>query len=150
MKRHESLIPLSRDHHHGLLCAWKLRQGIKKGVNAERMRPYVKYFYERHLKEHFREEEELLFSNKADKLVQQAIRQHRALESRVAEIDQADTHQFMAFADELDSHIRFEERSLFPHLETSLDPNQLEEIGTRLTALHAHPVADNFEDEFWL
>lgn len=35
MKRNENLVPLSRDHHFGLLCCWKIRQGIKKEVSQE-------------------------------------------------------------------------------------------------------------------
>ncbi|CDF79955.1 hypothetical protein BN863_22430 [Formosa agariphila KMM 3901] len=30
LKRHKSLQPLSRDHHHGLLLAWKIRADLRK------------------------------------------------------------------------------------------------------------------------
>lgn len=32
MKRNENLIPLSREHHYGLLCVWKIREGVKKKI----------------------------------------------------------------------------------------------------------------------
>jgi len=34
IKRHNSLQPLSRDHHDGLLLKWKINKGISKGVEA--------------------------------------------------------------------------------------------------------------------
>lgn len=34
MKRNENIVLLSRDHHFGLLCAWKIRQGLKKKLKS--------------------------------------------------------------------------------------------------------------------
>ena len=30
MKRDKNIVPLSQDHHFGLLSGWKIKQGIKK------------------------------------------------------------------------------------------------------------------------
>lgn len=38
IKRTKALQPLSRDHHHGLLLCWKIRQGIKLNVEPERIK----------------------------------------------------------------------------------------------------------------
>jgi len=38
IKRNEALKPLSRDHHHGLLLCWKIRQGIKLNIEPERIK----------------------------------------------------------------------------------------------------------------
>ena len=35
LKRHAGLVELSRDHHHGLLLSWKIRQGLKKEIEPE-------------------------------------------------------------------------------------------------------------------
>jgi len=41
IKRNEALKPISRDHHHALLLGWKIRQGIKNKIPAERIKKYV-------------------------------------------------------------------------------------------------------------
>ena len=41
LKRNPNLVPLSREHHFGLLFAWKLKQGLAKNTSLETMRDYV-------------------------------------------------------------------------------------------------------------
>lgn len=41
MKRHAALVQLSRDHHYGLLLCWKLKEGLKKEIEVERMSKYI-------------------------------------------------------------------------------------------------------------
>ena len=40
IKRSKQLSPLSREHHDGLLFAWKIRQGFENGTPLEEMRKY--------------------------------------------------------------------------------------------------------------
>ena len=40
IKRSEFLKPISREHHHGLLLCWKIRAGLKKGIEPERIKLY--------------------------------------------------------------------------------------------------------------
>ncbi len=62
IKRNENMVPLSRDHHFGLLFCWKIRQGLKAKIDLERIRKYILHFWKSHLEQHFKEEETLLFS----------------------------------------------------------------------------------------
>ena len=67
MKRHESLVPLSRDHHEALLLAQRIRKGKSvafrsdwpedRGLQRDRL---VEYFDTR-LTYHFQAEEDFLF-----------------------------------------------------------------------------------------
>ena len=41
MKRDKNIIPLSQDHHFGLLSGWKIKQGIKKNISYERIKNYI-------------------------------------------------------------------------------------------------------------
>jgi len=151
MKRHESIVLLSRDHHFGLLFCWKIRQGVKKGVATERIQPYIHHFWESHLQQHFQEEETLLFSKVNDALSHQAVEEHRAIEQLVSIIHTSKgitTEALTTIADKVDNHIRFEERVLFPHLENVLTTTQLEVISNHLQQHHV-AVEDNFSDEFW-
>jgi iron-sulfur cluster repair protein YtfE (RIC family) len=61
MKRNDNIVWLSRDHHSGLLCSWKVRQGVKKEIEPGRIKNYILYFFENHLEDHFKAEEEVLF-----------------------------------------------------------------------------------------
>lgn len=151
MKRHKSIIPLSKDHHFGLLCCWKIRQGIGKNIPADRIKTYVLYFWEAHLVKHFDEEEQLLFNKIQDTLNLQAIAEHRQLRSLADEIaNSASIKNLNAFADLLEKHIRFEERVLFPYLETIFPEEELQLIGQQLEKLHSTTATDDFADEFWV
>ncbi len=151
MKRHAGIIPLSRDHHFGLLCCWKIRQGIRKGVATERIKSYIEYFWSAHLKKHFSEEESLLLAGRHnDELCSRAVREHHQLQEEIAVLkDDSSEERLLCFADLLDDHIRFEERILFPHLEKTLPEETLATIGKELEALHATPVPDDYPDAFW-
>ena len=149
MKRNENIIPLSHDHHFGLLCCWKIRQGLKKEVELSRIQKYVDYFWNNHLKEHFKEEDDILFPYLEDEFSTRVAKEHQDLGSLYNGIsDNPSVQNFEAFANLLDDHIRFEERQWFPHLEENLNENQLLEIGKKLEEVHSEEQ-DNFEDEFW-
>lgn len=152
MKRNEHIIPLSRDHHFGLLFCWKIRQGVKRNVETERIRRYVAYFWDHHFRQHFHEEETILFILKDDPYCRRAQEEHRAIEQLVKDIAQPDTgfDRLQSLADMVDRHIRYEERELFPYLEQALTEDQLNVIGRELQQLHAENATDDFKDEFWI
>ncbi|MDE5437335.1 hemerythrin domain-containing protein [Elizabethkingia meningoseptica] len=150
MKRNENIVLLSRDHHFGLLCSWKIRQGLKKEIAAERIGRYVRYFWTSHLEEHFWEEEEILFPYADDKFAERIRQEHQQIRSLTAAIEIAvDPELLLSFANALEQHIRFEERTWFPHLEELLDKQTMEEIGKALDVVHAAET-DEYEDEFWV
>jgi hemerythrin-like domain-containing protein len=153
MKRHESIVALSREHHFGLLFCWKIRQGLKKQVAPERMQSYVKYFWHDHLHQHFEEEETLLFSLLHDPLIEQAMMDHKYVKQLVDAIVRASvvqSDQLNRLADTLDDHIRFEERKLFPAIESKIPAKKLADLQLRLQQLHATPEKDEYADEFWV
>ena len=90
LKRHPALVPLSQDHHFGLLLCWKIRTGIKKNVASERIASYVAYFFQHHLKPHFEEEEQYIFSliDKKDEKRKKAENQHRKIKQLVEKLSQ--------------------------------------------------------------
>jgi|SRR5208283_2237439 len=60
-RRHESLIPLSHEHHDGLLLAWRLRTGDLSKRERELRAKHVSAFFEYGLINHLKLEEELLY-----------------------------------------------------------------------------------------
>ena len=153
IRRNEHIKKLSKDHHSGLLFCWKIRQGIKHEVAAERIKKYAGYFWSNHLAPHFEEEEVILFSPLNDELVQRAIDDHKQIKHQLDELLDGSAGEakngLMHLANLIDDHIRYEERKLFPHLEKVLSEKQLEEIGRKLDS-QPSPLTDDFEDQFWI
>ncbi len=147
IRRHRSMVSLSRDHHFGLLLVWKIRQGQKKEVAPTRISSYVLHFFDEDLKHHFKEEEESLFAclPAHDALRLQAEREHQQVYELVHRLDQSPGSNALLtqFADLLESHIRFEERTLFNHLQQTLTEKQLENLS-------AHAERDRNLDETWV
>ncbi|RYZ62113.1 MAG: hemerythrin domain-containing protein [Chitinophagaceae bacterium] len=153
IKRSQYILPLSKDHHFTLLFCWKIRQGLKHEVEAERIKNYVAHFWEYDMQPHFLEEEEILFAPlKKDEKVAKALNDHRQIEGQVNAILQASgeetVEKLMLLADTVETHIRYEERDLFSYLESSLTQTQLEEIGRQLK--EEPLLKDDYADEFWL
>ncbi|MGH3083997.1 MAG: hemerythrin domain-containing protein, partial [Gaiellaceae bacterium] len=63
LKRHPSLIPLSRDHHNGLVQALRLRRAAADGDASARLAAAREFgeFFRNEERVHLRDEEEELF-----------------------------------------------------------------------------------------
>lgn len=152
IKRHETLKPLSRDHHHGLLLCWKLRQGIQRNVDPQRMVDHCTDFHQQHLLPHFALEEEAIFPilGNEHELVKRALAEHRRLTRLFTGNDDPLT-RLSQIEDELEAHIRFEERVLFSAVEAVATPADLERIERLHGALEPVQEANSpKEDEFWV
>lgn len=156
IKRSSELVPLSRDHHDGLLLCWKIRQGLKKKVATERIVAYVLSVYENDLEPHFKQEEELVFEllPSGDKMRIEAFTQHHNISSIYTSLknqqDNTDEEKLLnRFEQELNDHIRFEERELFPHIEKTAEPDKLKEAGKLIDDLHQGHECLIWDDEFW-
>jgi len=151
-KRHQAIVSFSKDHHFGLLLVWKIRQGLNKAVNPERISNYVTFFFKEDLEKHFAEEEQLLFSKLPadDGLRKQAETDHQAIYKLVAAIEKKkdDAVLLNQLADELEKHIRFEERELFNHLQDNITADDLEVIAKRFSNSNKE-IDEKWEDVFW-
>ncbi len=152
IKRHPALVQFSRDHHFGLLLVWKIRQGLKSNIATERISNYLLYFFEQDLLPHFKKEEEDMFTKlpEDDNILTKALNDHKRIYSLVNLIgtDKSNPNLLSEFADTLDQHIRFEERTLFNHLQNTLTEIDL----TALALLHPEQKEDadiNWNDHFW-
>src|SRR5690606_31431696 len=143
---------LSIDHHFGLLFAWKIKQGINKNADTLRMKNYVNFFWDQHLKDHFLDEEVLLFNRfDSEALCVQAKKDHEQIINLIESINSASKEEYTVYeklVTFLNQHIRFEERVVFPHLENIISESTLSGIGYFLEKQH-HEFVDDFKDEFW-
>jgi hypothetical protein len=151
IKRSKQLTPLSKDHHDGLLFAWKIKQGLKNDTDIKLIAQYVQWFWKNHLQEHFREEEQILAPHlpQDNGLLKQMIDDHYEIESMVHINENiADETLLLNLAQAIDDHIRFEERQLFPYAEKVIPEKELNLIYEQLPKEPAQ--CENWEQEFWV
>ena len=149
MNRDKNIVPLSQDHHVGLLSGWKIKQGIKKNISYERIKNYINYHWDNSQSFHFDEEEKILFPYSDDELTQRALDEHKEIRELLKTLNEVEDFELLTlYADKVTEHIRFEERVLFPHLENILTEEQLTEVGKKLNEIHHH-AEDEYHDEFW-
>ena len=148
IKRNENLKAISREHHHGLLLSWKIRAGLKKEIEPSRIKKYLDWFYVNHLLPHFELEEKYVFTilGEENDLVKKALAEHRRL-IRLFETEAATVTNLSLIEEELESHIRFEERILFNEIQAVATEEQLELIKK---AHIEDKFLDNITDAFWL
>lgn len=152
MKRNINLQELSRDHHHGLLLGWKIRQGLKLLVDPGTIADYIIYFSKEALFPHFKEEEIhiLRFLADDDHYKLRTLKEHQEIADMVEELSSTAelTELLLKIGNTLDDHIRFEEREFFSYLESLLNPEELEEIGAAVSVTHK-PFVERYSPEFW-
>lgn len=150
IKRSPELQPLSREHHEGLLFAWKIRQGLKNGTSIERLSDFTGWYWKNHIRPHFYQEEKilmpLLITNSP--LAIRMNEEHDQIRELVIDIDKEPSRQdFIWLSDLIERHIRFEERELFQYLEENLLEEELSAVHEQL---EKHPVScGEWRDEFW-
>ena len=151
LTRSKELSPLSREHHDGLLFAWKLRKGVKNNIAPGRLKSFAIFYWQQHIKPHFYQEEKVLSKHlPADnRLVKQMQEEHALIREMILSLgDDITAENFSSLADVIYKHIRFEERELFEWAEGNLSKEQLEEI---YKELEEHPLCGSYwKDEFWV
>jgi hemerythrin-like domain-containing protein len=154
MKRHKSLQPLSRHHHHALVRALEIRRAgeLPAGERAAAMRATAKKFlkfYEKNGRVHFREEEEVLLPACArhvrideEPAMVRMLAEHAIIRARIGDLARAleekqDVEPLLSeLGQRLHDHVRFEEEELFPRVERILGEAGLAEIAPHLTEMH--------------
>jgi hemerythrin-like domain-containing protein len=146
-KRHKALQPLSKEHHHGLLLSWKIRSGFSKNIEPERIRIYADWFFINHLIPHFKIEETHIFPilESNHELIKRALADHRRIKRLFAKKED-DAKTLSKIEEELEQHIRFEERILFPEIQKEATEEQFLQI----EKIHQpQSFEDKLDDEFW-
>lgn len=148
LKRHPALHHLSHGHHQGLLVCWKIRQGFKLKIDPVRIKNYCEWFWKNHLQQHFEEEEAFLFPIllPENPLVKQALSEHKKLRKLFG--NWQDIEKTLGQIEEdLEKHIRFEERVLFQVIQERATQEQLDTISKHTKK---EEFIDNTNDQFWI
>jgi iron-sulfur cluster repair protein YtfE (RIC family) len=148
MKRHQSLYPLSHDHHHALVQALNLD---KAGVGDDQAGlPEVAArfagFWKSDLHRHFAQEEQIVLPllakyKAADAAeIKDTLEQHSAITRLIGELNEKlargemiEASLLTNLAESLRRHIRYEESELFPAVEASVPDEELWLMNMRLS-----------------
>lgn len=152
IKRSPQLAPLSREHHDGLLFAWKIRQGLANKASNDTMGHYCMWYWRHHIRPHFYQEEKILmpYLQSDHPMAKRLKEEHDHIRELIISLDdEADNRHLTLLCDLVTQHIRFEERELFVYLEQLLSPEQLDKV---FAELEEHPVAceEEWKNEFWV
>ncbi len=134
-RRHQSLIPLSHEHHDGLQLVWRLRIGDLASRDIALRIKHAVAFYEHRLTKHFEAEERALFAAVRAALGAEAlmldnlILEHRELAAKAAALKAGQEAELVPFCNLLEGHIRTEERQLFKLIEERMKPAELDALG---------------------
>lgn len=137
MKRHPALAPLSRDHQHTLAVAQRLRRATPD--SASQAAAAFLAVWDLEGRQHFRVEEEILlpaYASHGDPghpAIIRVLLDHMNIRSDAERLSAESSLQTLhRLGERLASHVRLEERELFPLIEESLPDAQLSALGARL------------------
>lgn len=140
MKRHPALQQLSRDHHHALVVAQRLKRA-DAAVAPDACRTFLSY-WEDDGRRHFRQEEEILlpacaaYMDVTQPVVAGVLTDHIQIRHLADQLgaEEVPVELLHDLGRRLDQHIRKEERELFPLIEQAMPEAELQ----RLVRLLSH------------
>ncbi len=145
IKRSNTFVALSREHHHSLLLSWKIKEGLSKNVAPDRIYKYLQWFTETHLLKQFELEEKYIFPLLSEVHRNKALEQHQQLK-RLLSANPKNEQTLTTFHNLLTEHIRWEERELFDEAQKNQRIKELEGIEVLNKKVE---FIDNESDIFW-
>ena len=142
MLRDKNLIPLSHQHQKALaLCVRIDRAQPLPNADLQVWQAEIEQHFEQEIKIHFAAEEQVLFpaANQFPELiplVEELIADHARLRQSFTQAKERamSAESLPAFAQQLSTHIRKEERQLFERLQQWMTSKELADLGVRLSA----------------
>jgi hemerythrin-like domain-containing protein len=153
MKRHPSLREFSDDHHQGLVNARRLKRAASgEGDNPADTAQEFLEFWRRDTSLHFRKEEEVLLpvlarygGDLGERPILQMLTQHAQIRGLAMQLsdeleqDKIREDTLRNLGEQLEAHIRLEEREVFPLIEETLREQALQEVASRLNVFEPGP-----------
>lgn len=140
------------DHYFGLIFCFRLRQGIQRSIDLDRIREYVIYFFENHLLDHLEEEERLVLCNlnKNSEIKRRAEKHFQNLRKAYYKlrVKKNSIRRIELIVRYLEDYIRYEERVLFSHVSKKICSGNLVKLKKRLSEKHQW-IQNHWFDHFW-
>jgi len=154
MRRHPSLHPLSEHHHHALVQALEIARaskltGPERHVRLQQAAESLLHFWEIGGRTHFREEEDELLPALArhvrldqEPAVMRMLADHAQIRAGLQDLaaalaeNQLEDNHVTTLGQLLHDHVRLEEDTIFPRIESLLSEAELAALKPLLTSLH--------------
>ena len=145
LKRHPSLQPLSRDHGIGLVCAQRLHKAVRASASdRRRLSEQIRAVFGKLIDSYLEDEQRVLSSVIPDNGLRKEFQQrHNNVRKLTAELngleptDDPGLGLLSRIADALDEYVRWEEHSLFPAIQETLDDEQLKTLSEATATIEA-------------
>lgn len=147
-RRHDSLIPLSREHQYALMLCLRIHRGlIEREADTDWLElkaGHAVRFFEGEMLTHFQAEEESLFPamseiSEAKPIIDELLVEHERIRKLIAQLGKLELSSLAPalkeFADTLEAHIRKEERELFPIYEQHASPEIIARVQRAISVL---------------
>ncbi len=155
MQRDKNLYPLSHQHHNGLMAVLLLKKGLAKHADVVVMGTFILSVWENELRTHFLQEEvqlhpDVLQIPALTQLYHQMKTEHHQIRKIIDDLRNGllSVETIRLFHQLLEQHIRFEERILFPFIETHIAAEQMAALGKHLEHLESRACSD-YPVKFW-
>lgn len=141
--RHPSLQPLSRDHGVGLICAQRLRKAVRASESDRlRLSEQIRAVFENLINSYLEDEQRVLSPVIPNNAIREEFqRRHSNVRRLTAKQDLLQPSEdpglglLSRIADALDEYVRWEEHSLFPAIQETLDDEQLSKLSEATATL---------------
>jgi len=145
------LKPLFTEHKEGVLFAERTREGLKNHISPEKLAAYTRWFWKNHIRPHFFQEEKILLPliESSNPLTIKLKHDHHEILDLMISIDRdVDSFSLSTLADFIERHIRWEENVFFPFLIANHSQEELDKVGSQLSA-HAIVDSEPWKEAFW-
>jgi hypothetical protein len=119
-------------------------------VPPERIAKYCTWFFENHMKDHFRREETAFTKilSRDNVMIERMFDDHEAIKAKIVELNQRATIEGLnRLAQIVIYHVRFEERQLFQSIQEIATRDQLRVLSVDL---YEKDTPIQWQDEFWV
>lgn len=142
------LEAISKLHYEVLLFGYKVAEGLRNGVDTNRLKDYADWFLNKYLLPHFELEKNYVFPilGLDNVRVKRALANHRRL-LRLFEDTEDVYRSINRIEEEIGSFVRFEDRVLLKQIQDRATPEELAEIKRQHEAV-SYPEQD-WKDKFW-
>lgn len=154
MQRAESLQPLSRQHKSALMTCLLVRKGISKQASVAVISDFLLQSWKTDIRPHFEEEEQKLLPvlNRHPQGTAMAAtidRDHQLLRNAFIRLEQTGVTQSLlaAIADQLEQHVRYEERIVFQQMQDFLPAAEIARL--QFHDDQHSPICNTYPNHFW-
>jgi hemerythrin-like domain-containing protein len=151
LKRHLALQDYSREHHDELMLVWKIREGLKKNISPKRIIDYCVHHYNEKTSLHMANEEKYILNNlpQNDQDRIKILHEHNEIKELVKKLSKnsSDSNLLLSeFAEKLEKHVRYEERTFFPKLQNTFPVDVMNSMQPSESKANECTV---WKDSFW-